>query len=114
MLQQKLSEYPLSKSVRNGRCGTCPKTLTRFLTACESACQGLPPEQARQMQVEVLEIILETICDCMIAKCWRGWCLDNAHRPLRNIRLLSTTESEKRHLIKLEAEMRTLSYYFLN
>jgi hypothetical protein len=114
MLQQKLSEYPLGKSVRNGRCDTCPKTLTQFLTTCEGVSQRMPPEQARQVQVDALEILLETICDCMIAKCWRGWCLDNAHRPLRNIRLLSSTEAEKAHLVKLEAEMRTLSYYFLN
>lgn len=114
MLKQKLDKYPLSKAVRNGRCGTCPKTLTRFLSTCEKVCQQMPDDQARQNQVEVLEIILETVCDSLVAKCWRGWCLDNAHRPLRNIRLLSGTEAQKNDLIKLETKMRTLSYYFLS
>lgn len=114
MLQQKLSSYPLTQAVRNGRCGTCPKLLTKFLSACEQASQSMPSEHARQTQVEVLEVLLETVCDCMIDKCWRGWCLDNAHRPLRNIRLLSASREQKAHLARLEVEMRTLSYYFLN
>ena len=114
MLQQALRKYPLSKSVRYGQCGTCPKTLTKFLSACEDACEKLSAQQARQVQIDVFEILLDTICDCMIAKCWRGWCLDNAHRPLRNIRLLSSTTAEKAQLANLEAQMRTLSYYFLN
>ena len=114
MLKQKLSGYPLAKAVRYGRCGTSPKVLTQFISACEQASSAMPPGDARQTQVEVLEVILETVCDCMIDKCWRGWCLDNAHRPLRNIRLLSATEQQKTDLIRLECEMRTLSYYFLN
>ena len=114
MLKQKLSGYPLAKAVRYGRCGTSPKVLTKFLSACEQASSAMPNEQARQTQVEVMQVILETVCDCMIDKCWRGWCLDNAHRPLRNIRLLSWNDEQKADLAKLEAEMRTLSYYFLN
>lgn len=113
MFKQDLHQYPLSQAVRNGRCGTNPNTLTHFLSACEDACQCMSTAQARQTQVDVLEIILETICDSMVDKCWRGWCLDNAYRPLRNIRLLSKTPQEKSHLISLEAEMRTLSNYFL-
>lgn len=114
MLKQQLDQYPLSKAVRNGSCGTCPKILTQLLSTCEKVCGHMPAEQARQNQVEVLEIILETVCDSLVDKCWRGWCLDNAHRPLRNIRLLSSSVDQKAHLIQLEAQMRTLSYYFLH
>ena len=114
MLKQKLSGYPLAKAVRYGRCGTCPNVLIKFLCACEQASQAMPNEYARQTQVEVLEVILDTICDCIVDKCWRGWCLDNAHRPLRNIRLLSSNDEQRAHLAKLESEMRALSYYFLN
>ncbi len=83
MFERELRKYPLSIAVRHGRCGTCPKTLTRFLSVCENACQRMNTDQARHAQIEVLGIILETICDSMVDKCWRGWCLDNAHRPLR-------------------------------
>jgi len=57
---------------------------------------------------------METVCDDLIAKCWRGWCLDNIYKPLGALRFLSETEQERKELAKLEAQMRALSYYFIN
>ena len=114
MLKQDLKQYPLSKSIRYGLCGTCPTTLTHFLDTCAQAGTKMTGEQCRQLHIDVLDILLDTICDTLIARCWRGWCLDNTYRPLSYVRLLSKTPDQKRELVQLENRMRTLSYYFLN
>lgn len=113
MLKQELRQYPLSKAVRNGRCGTCPKTLTQFLDTCGQAGTKMSNEQCRQLHIDVLDILLDTICDTLIAKCWRGWCLDNTYKPLSYVRVLSTSPEQKRELAQIENQMRALSHYFL-
>lgn len=112
-MNTKISNYYLSKAVRNGRCGTDPKSLTRFLSICNAAADSLPRNRARQLQIEVMNLIMETVCDDLVAKCWRGWCLDNIYIPLQNVRKMSISTEEKHELFKLESQMRTLSQYFL-
>lgn len=114
MLKQNLRQYPLSQAVRHGRCGTCPKTLTRFIDTCSQAGAKMPVDQCRQLHIGVLEILLDTVCDSLVDKCWRGWCLDNIYKPLSYVRVLSKSAHQKRELICLETKMRTLSNYFLN
>ncbi|MEM7360858.1 MAG: hypothetical protein AAF431_17340 [Pseudomonadota bacterium] len=113
MLKQPLRMYPYSRAVRNGRCGTCPKTLTSFIDLCHETGLMMPREERRKLHLEVIEIIQETICDPLIAKCWRGWCLDNLDKPLAYVRQNSVTDQEKNQLAKLEAELRILSAYFV-
>ncbi|GAA6138887.1 hypothetical protein NBRC116583_26340 [Arenicella sp. 4NH20-0111] len=113
MLKNALRDYPLSQAVRHGKCGTCPKILTRFIRAANSAAQTLSREQNRRVQIEILEVISDTVCDPLIASCWRGWCLDNCYLPLSKIRELSWTQQEKRELHRLESELRTLTHYYL-
>jgi len=75
MLKQDLKHNPLSQAVRNGRCGTNPTTLIQFINACSHAGIKMTSDQCRQLHIDVLDILLETICDTLIARCWRGWCL---------------------------------------
>lgn len=108
-----LRDSPMSVAVRNGQCGTCPKLLTNYLSQCSNAAHQLPRTQKMEFYENVLDVLMETVCDDLIAKCWRGWCLDNVYKPLGALRFLSETEQEQKKLAKLEAKMRTLSYYFL-
>ncbi|RBP50653.1 hypothetical protein [Arenicella xantha] len=73
----------------------------------------MPASQQRQLQIDMLRIILDTICDCQIAKCWRGWCLDNVYRPMAYLRILSQSDQQKREVARIETEFRMLSNYFL-
>ncbi|MEO0368104.1 MAG: hypothetical protein AAF197_04875 [Pseudomonadota bacterium] len=113
MLKKKLKDHALSRKVRYGKCGTPPDVLTDFIKAASRAAESMPREQCRQVHIEMLELIRETVCDSLIARCWRGWCLDHSYIPLAKVRQLSWTESEKRELMQLEKEMRFLSRYFL-
>lgn len=109
-----LRDFPMSIAVRNGRCGTCPKLLTTYLSKCSSVAHQLSRIQKLEFYRSVLDVLMETVCDDLIAKCWRGWCLDNIYKPLGALRYLSETEQERKELAKLEAQMRALSYYFIN
>lgn len=109
----KLKQISLSRQVRRGCCGTPPKVLTHYLDACDQRAQDLSREQARQLYISVFNVIVEVVCDDLIAKCWRGWCLDNVYKPLAMLRVLSVSVNEKKELASLEAQMRLLSSYFL-
>jgi hypothetical protein len=109
-----LRDLPMSIAVRNGRCGTCPKLLTNYLNELRNVAHQVPRKQKLEIYKSVIDVLMETICDDLIAKCWRGWCLDNIYKPLGALRYLSETNQERKELVKLEAQMRTLSYYFLN
>jgi hypothetical protein len=104
---------PMSIAVRYGQCGTCPKLLTNYLSKLGDVAHQFPRERKIEIYKSVLDVLMETVCDDLIAKCWRGWCLDNIYKPLGALRFLSETEQERKELAKLEAQMRTLSYYFL-
>ena len=112
-MSTELKQISLSRQVRNGRCGTKHKLLIRYFEACDNIANGLTREQARRIYVSVFNVIMETVCDDLIAKCWRGWCLDNIGKPLSMLKRLSFSESEKQEVKKLEAKMRLLSRYFL-
>ena len=73
----------------------------------------LAPQARRQEHIRVFHTLLETVCDTMVDQSWRWWCLDNIHHPLREIRALSLTEADRKETIRLEAELRILSHYFL-
>jgi hypothetical protein len=79
----------------------------------DEVARQLTGKQEIILHRRILDLLMETVCDDLIAKCWRGWCLDNIYRPLGRLRRLSATEAEGRELAKLEAQMRMLSYYFL-
>ena len=109
----KLKQMSLSRRVRNGRCGTKPKLLMRYFEACDNRVEDLTREQARQVYICACNVIMETVCDDLIAKCWRGWCLDNIGKPLNMLRRLSLNDCEKVEVLRLETQMRLLSRYFL-
>lgn len=109
-----LHDLPMSAAIRNGKCGTCPTLLTNYLDKCSNFAKQLPLTQKREVYKNILDILMETICDDLIAKCWRGWCLDNLYKPLGELRCLSETEEDSWELAMLEEQMRTLSNYFLN
>jgi len=109
----KLKQVSLSRQVRRGRCGTSPKLLTRYLDACEQRAKDLSREQARRLYISTFNVLLDVVCDDLIAKCWRGWCLDNTAKPLAMLRVLSSTAKEKKELELIEGQMRLMSRYFL-
>ena len=113
-MSKAIHNIPIVKAVRFGCCGTCPQLLIQFIQACNKAGSRLSRQDERRLQIEVLCVLLDTVCDSMIDDCWRGWCLDNACHPLSAIRRLSYTREDKRELARLEREMRELSRYFLN
>jgi len=71
-------------------------------------------EAARNLYLQATHVLLETICDELIAKCWRCWCLDNIYRPLACLHKLNQTEEECRELIHIQTKVRVFSFYFLN
>ena len=110
----KLKQTSLSRQVRRGKCGTTPKVLTRYLDVCDERSENLTREQARRIYISAFNVILETICDDLVARCWRNWCLDNITRPLGMLRQLSHNAKEQKELALLEAQKRLLSRYFMN
>lgn len=109
-----LNNISLSQEVRYGRCGTPANILMRYFKYCDDQSEGLTREQVRRIYISAFNVILETVCDDLIARCWRGWCLDNIGKPLKMLKEHSVTDIECDELKSLEAQMRLLSRYFLN
>jgi len=109
----KLKQASLSRQVRRGKCGTSPRLLTRYLDVCDERSDNLTREQARRIYISAFNVMLETICDDLVARCWRSWCLDNITRPLGMLRKLSRSKEEQKELVLLEAQKRLLSRYFM-
>ena len=85
----------------------------RYFDICDHRASSLTREQARRVYLSVFNVLTETICDDLIAKCWRGWCLDNIGKPLSRLRYLSEGQKETKEIAALESQMRLLSSYFL-
>ncbi len=100
-------------AVRNGRCGTDPRLVPEFIRSRTIASTEQSREKQLQVQVNIIELLFDTIADPLLAPCWRNWCFQCCCMPLHTLRCLSCTDVETTTTRKLEQEMCMLKQYYL-
>jgi len=113
-MSTKYRKQCLVQKVRQGKCNTPQSVLFDYLKYCEEQTEGLNKAQARRIHLSVFNVILETICDDLVARCWRNWCRQNINSTLSKVRYLSSSQSELNEYLALEKKMHLFTHYFLN
>lgn len=84
----------LASDVRFGTRADSPELLGRYLERCSDFARSLPLLQQREHWETVFELLMETYCDSAVASSWRRLCVNNVHRPLGELTLLSQLDGE--------------------
>jgi len=113
-MSTKIRKSSLSNAVRQGRCGSDPRVVPEFIRSQTIASAEQTRDEQWLAQNGIVELLLETIADPLLARCWRNWCLQCCCMPLHTMRHLSQTRAEADKTKRLEMEMHTLREYYLS
>ena len=88
----------LEKRVRFGQNPDSPDLLYTYLDLYTEQLSEVGVEVAQAHLTEIIDLLLETICDPLVPYQWRALCLDNIHKPVSDLSKLSNTKDNRRIL----------------
>ena len=88
----------LQNRIRFGKNPDSPDLLYTFLDLYKKQLSEVGAEAAQAYLTEIIDLLLETICDPLVPYQWRALCLDNIHKPVSDLSKLSNTKDNRRIL----------------
>ena len=86
----------LEKRVRFGKNPDSPDLLYTYLGLYKEKLSEAGVEASQAYLTEIIDLLLETICDPLVPYQWRALCLDNIHKPVFDLSKLSKTKDNRR------------------
>ena len=103
----------IERDIRWGRLPDRPDILYQYLLDCEATAMTLENSIARDLFRQLVDLLVEVICDASVPYHWRCLCLDNIYRPMACLRKRAGTPIEQIELNKKTYEINVLAGYFL-
>ena len=88
----------LEKRVRLGKNPDSPDLLYTYLDLYKEKLSEVGVEASQAYITEIIDLLLETICDPLVPYQWRALCLDNIHKPVFDPSKLPKTKNNRRML----------------
>tara|TARA_B100001057_G_C22753592_1_gene912753 strand:+ start:508 stop:870 length:363 start_codon:yes stop_codon:yes gene_type:complete len=88
----------LEKRVRFGKNPDSPELLYTYLDLYKEQLFEVGEEAAQAYLTEIIDLLLETICDPLVPYQWRALCLDNIYKPMFDLSKLPKTQDNRRIL----------------
>lgn len=100
------------------RYGYQPDNHCLLVTFVNLTLERVRDENSASKRLQLLEkslyVLLETVCDTLVAVHWRRSCYDAMFQPLIQLERFSITEKDKYRARQVQREINTLSQYFLS
>lgn len=103
----------LEALVRQGSLPDRPDRLREYIELYKDRTRAVARSDAIALHYRVYNLLLETICDVLIAKHWRCLCLDYLFEPCRALNQMTETREQAQEVRRLQSEAYSLSQYFL-
>ena len=99
----------LEKRVRFGKNPDSPDLLYTYLDLYKEQLSEVGVEAAQSYLTEIIDLLLETICDPLVPYQWRALCLDNIYKPVFDLSKLPKTKDNRRILRNKTREISVLT-----
>ena len=76
----------IERDIRWGRLPDRPDILYHYLLDCEAEAMTLENSVAQNLLRQLVDLLVEVICDASVPYHWRCLCLDNIYRPMACLR----------------------------
>ena len=103
----------IERDIRWGRLPDRPDILYQYLLDCEADAMALENSVAKDLFRQLVDLLVEVICDVCVPYHWRCLCLDNIYRPMACLRKRAGTPIERLELSRKTHEINVLAGYFL-
>lgn len=100
--------------IRTGETPDACHQIHNYFYLTQMLAQGKSAAYQRSLYTRVYTNLIDVVCDCLIERHWRLYCLELVYVPLRALYELAATEEQRQDVQCYRQETRVLSHYFLS